>query len=261
MKMNVNVAAVTPNWEDIFGQTTAQLDERAVHLPVDIMERIAYFRRLDAQRHAEMGIDNYVDTADIYSELYSRIQGHVEWEPSTVLFPADYKLARDIREYYEVKYFNKKMLGHELTEFQRSIVALLKNRREIKKRVLGAAIRLFDFYEEDVYTDAVVAEYDSLPDPRRGYTPVEEITVSLHGILNVKRKRSHYHQLITQTADGKIMIINKQAAGGVEDNGLEFLLENFRTVTLRGKFTVNRFKDHDFYYHSLIKPHVVGVAQ
>lgn len=255
---------IMASWADVFNVNpdNNDNDEPTVMLPVDIIERIAYFRRLDAEHHKEMKIDNYVDTASIFDSLSKRIRLQTEWERSSMLAPADFKLARDVREYFEVKYFNKKMLGHTLTDFQRNIVALLKNRRQIKMKNLGAAIKLFDFYAEDVYTDAVVEKYDSLPNPNlEYYKPVDEITVSLHGVLNAKRKRSHYHKLITHTNDNKVVIINKSAAGGVEDNGLEFLLENFSTVTLQGRFSVGNFNDHEFYYHRLDKPRVVGVTK
>lgn len=163
--------------------------------------------------------------------------------------PQDRELARQIRSFYEFKFFNKKLSGRKLSSYQSVIVECLRDTTSIYKVNVPAIVKLVDFYEFDIEMQKLFDSHTPITDDNKDMTG-EHILTHVK-TLELSRKNTNGNQVYHFfTTPRKHLLMYKESRIDKSNNALSFLFDNFKTFEIEKyahlSYVVKNYPDTEY---------------
>jgi hypothetical protein len=176
-------------------------------------------------------IHNILETATEYLSPEAINQRDMIY--SNMKFELD--LSSKIQKYYRDKLLMRRLKGYHLTKFQESLEQVLDDPRKIKRSKLRILLKLDDFYQEDIATDCLFKDYDSIDGKPRTCKLDDEFTfVTSIDRFTAKVKLNKYY---FKNSKNNLLEIGSKI-GSNESNLMSYLIQQ-PSVIIRGTGTIS----------------------
>ena len=143
----------------------------------------------------------------------------------------------NIQRYYRNKILMRRLKGYHLTKFQESLEQLLNNLKKIKRSQLRILLKLDDFYQEDIATDRLFKDYDSIDGKPITCELDDEFTfVTSIDRFTAKVKLNKYY---FKNSKNNLLEIESKI-GSNESNLMSYLIQQ-PSVIIRGTGVIGHF--------------------
>lgn len=156
------------------------------------------------------------------------------------------RYAQTIREYYLDKIVMQKLSStYRDTEFKRDMVKSLKlsGKNVLEEPHITLLYRLPDFYEEDVFLDAVVSNNKSFLETK-GRSTIENTELSYIGSVDFYRRGYRAKNFYFKNSDNVVFMINSANASNLLP--VTKIFEKIKSMTVSGQVNYTKLKGHEF---------------
>ena len=156
------------------------------------------------------------------------------------------RYAQTIREYYLDKIVTQKLSStYRDTDFKRDMVKSLKlsGKHVLEEPHIRLLYRLPDFYEEDIFLDAVVSDNKSFLETK-GRSNIKSTELSYIGSIDFYRRGYRAKNFYFKNSDNVVFMINSANASNLLP--VTKIFEKIKSMTISGQVNYTKLKGHEF---------------
>ncbi len=153
--------------------------------------------------------------------------------------------AQTIREYFLDRIVTQKLSStYRDSDFKRDMVKALKlsGKQVLEDDHIRLLYRLPDFYQEDIFKDALVEKNKSFVD-YRGKNKVENVTLTYIGSIDYYRRGHRAKEFYFKNCDGFVFVINSVQSANLLP--LTAIFDQIKSLTVSGTINYNKLKGHE----------------
>jgi hypothetical protein len=153
--------------------------------------------------------------------------------------------AQTIREYFLDRIVTQKLSStYRDSDFKRDMVKALKlsGKQVLEDDHIRLLYRLPDFYQEDIFKDALVEKNKSFVD-YRGKNKVENVTLTYIGSIDYYRRGHRAKEFYFKNYDGFVFVISSIQSANLLP--LTAIFEQIKSLTVTGTINYNKLKGHE----------------
>lgn len=190
----------------------------------------------------DLDVDPFASIIEIKAEgrfpEIERIKNHIPSSETN-------EYAQTIRNYFLDKVITQKLSGqYRDSDFKRDMVKALKlsGKQVLEDDHIRLLYRLPDFYQEDIFKDALVETSKSFPD-YKGKTSVENAELTYVGSIDHYRKGHRAKEFYFRNSDNYVFVISSVQSAILLP--LTVIFDQIKSLTVTGNFNYNKLKGHD----------------
>lgn len=168
-----------------------------------------------------------------------RIKRHIPTEESN-------RYAQSIREYYLDKIVTQKLSStYRDSDFKRDMVKSLKlsGKHVLEEPHIRLLYRLPDFYEEDIFLDAVVSSNKSFLEAT-GRSSITNVELSYIGAIDFYRRGYRAKNFYFKNSDNVVFMISSANSSNLLP--VTKIFEKIKSMIVSGQVNYNKLKGHEF---------------
>ena len=153
--------------------------------------------------------------------------------------------AQVIREYYLDKIVTQKLSStYRDSDFKRDMVKSLKlsGKQVLEEDHIRLLYRLPDFYQEDIFKDALVEKNRSFLD-YKGKSKIEKVDLTYIGSIDYYRRGHKAKEFYFKNCDNLIFVISSVHSANLLP--LTKIFDKIKTMTVSGSVNYNKLKGHE----------------
>jgi hypothetical protein len=166
--------------------------------------------------------------------------------------------AQTIREYFLDKIVTQKLSStYRESDFKRDMVKALKlsGKQVLEDDHIRLLYRLPDFYQEDIFKDALVEKNKSFVDYKAN-TKVENVDLTYIGSIDYFRRGHRAKEFYFKNHDGFVFVINSVQSANLLP--LTAIFDQVKLLTVSGTVNYNKLKGHDIIVASFNNKYTVN---
>lgn len=166
--------------------------------------------------------------------------------------------AQTIREYFLDKVVTQKLSStYRESDFKRDMVKALKlsGKQVLEDDHIRLLYRLPDFYQEDIFKDALVEKNKSFVDYKAN-TKVENVDLTYIGCIDYFRRGHRAKEFYFKNHDGFVFVINSIMSANLLP--LTAIFDQVKLLTVSGTINYNKLKGHDIIVASFNNKYTVN---
>lgn len=166
--------------------------------------------------------------------------------------------AQTIREYFLDKIVTQKLSStYRESDFKRDMVKALKlsGKQVLEDDHIRLLYRLPDFYQEDIFKDALVEKNKSFVDYKAN-TKVENVDLTYIGSIDYFRRGHRAKEFYFKNCDGFVFVINSVLSANLLP--LTAIFDQVKLLTVSGTVNYNKLKGHDIIVASFNNKYTVN---
>jgi len=166
--------------------------------------------------------------------------------------------AQTIREYFLDKVVTQKLSStYRESDFKRDMVKALKlsGKQVLEDDHIRLLYRLPDFYQEDIFKEALVEQNKSFVDYKAN-TKVENVDLTYIGSIDYFRRGHRAKEFYFKNHDGFVFVINSVMSANLLP--LTAIFDQVKLLTVSGTINYNKLKGHDIIVASFNNKYTVN---
>ncbi len=153
--------------------------------------------------------------------------------------------AQTIREYFLDRIVTQKLSStYRDSDFKRDMIKALKlsGKQVLEDDHIRLLYRLPDFYQEDIFKDALVEKNKSFLD-YKGKTKIENVELTYIGSIDYYRRGHRAKEFYFKNCDGFVFVINSVQSANLLP--LTAIFDQIKSLTVSGTINYNKLKGHE----------------
>jgi hypothetical protein len=153
--------------------------------------------------------------------------------------------AQTIREYFLDRIVTQKLSStYRDSDFKRDMVKALKlsGKQVLEDDHIRLLYRLPDFYQEDIFKDALVEKNKSFLD-YKGKTKIDNVELTYIGSIDYYRRGHRAKEFYFKNCDGFVFVLNSVQSANLLP--LTTIFNQIKSLTVTGTINYNKLKGHE----------------
>ncbi len=246
--MTNTVKSLAELFDEVFTIPVKAEKTEVIHSKKLSFDPLAYIISCRSEPHFPVNRKFY--NKSFYEKLNSVLAGTDTVDPATISDAAIVH-AQEIRKHFRNKILMVALRGHHVSDFRTALQEILEQDVETKSSHLPILIRLPDYYQEDMFMQNLIDNYNSVEYPQLGYADFDD-NVSFVGKYTRYGRRNNFTKFYFSDSKNCLVSFKLNEDYSMFDPFVNYFAQPGKSFGIRGTLPVSTDTGYPHHFYQLV---------